>query len=83
MAARQLLAVRHHDLLIAGSVSPAASRPLPVIETRPADGQRRRDQHGREVPRYHLSCLAVNRTTARSPRRFSGYPGEKDPSGLR
>jgi hypothetical protein len=43
---------------------------LPVIQTRPADGQRRRCQRGLEALRHHLSRLGVNRTTAHSPTTF-------------
>jgi len=47
-----------------------ASRLLPVVQTRPADGQGRRHQRGRVALSHHLSRLGVNLTAAHSPTTF-------------
>src|SRR5258708_10201800 len=70
IAVPQLLSAGHHHLLIVGAVSPTASRPLPVVQTRPPDDHRRRHQRSREALRQHLSCLGLNRTTPHSPTPF-------------
>jgi len=64
IAERQLFSTRLDDPLIVSSVGPAASRLVPVIQTRPADRERRRDQRGRVALRHHLARLGVSLTAA-------------------
>src|SRR5258708_24557228 len=67
IAVRQLLSAGHHDLLIVGSVSPTASRPLPVVQTRPADGHLPRPPRARPALLQLLSSPGSTPPTPHTP----------------
>src|SRR5260370_7030792 len=70
MPVRGFFPAGHNDPFVESPVRSAPSWPLPVIQTRPADGQRRGHQCGGVALRHHLSCLGVDPPPDHSPPPF-------------